>query len=236
MPVEEIKALVETVEGWLAEEEGVLLYHLAQNCSGKGAIVEIGSWKGKSSIWLGRGSQSGKHVNVYAIDPHTGASEHKQLFGDVRTFDEFQANIKMAKVNDVIIPIVKPAAEAAQDFHQPVELIFIDGAHEYEFVKLDFELWYPKVIEGGIMAFHDSTRFEGVSRAVGELVYKSRNFKHVRLVHSTTYAQKVRQNTARDRLRNRYVLFLKRLYELTTKVHLPKQLRSVGKTLFRRIQ
>ncbi|WP_455277747.1 hypothetical protein [[Eubacterium] cellulosolvens] len=55
-----IKKLTDKVEGWLTDKEGELLYKLAKQCTGKGVIVEIGSWKGKSTIWLGMGSKNGK--------------------------------------------------------------------------------------------------------------------------------------------------------------------------------
>ena len=48
------RALADAAGGWLNEAEGLLLYRLARNCSGKGVIVEIGSWKGRSTIWLGQ--------------------------------------------------------------------------------------------------------------------------------------------------------------------------------------
>jgi len=49
--IEQIKLLTRNVDGFLDEKEGILLYNLAKNCTGKGVIVEIGSWKGKSTIW-----------------------------------------------------------------------------------------------------------------------------------------------------------------------------------------
>src|SRR5687768_10612282 len=63
------------VEGWLARGEGKLLYRLSKQCTGRGVIVEIGSWKGKSTTWLGLGSCAGKGVQVHAIDPHTGSTQ-----------------------------------------------------------------------------------------------------------------------------------------------------------------
>ena len=57
MEIDEIKKLVDKVDGWLTYKEGELLYNLAKNCTGEGVIVEIGSWQGKSTIWLGRGSK-----------------------------------------------------------------------------------------------------------------------------------------------------------------------------------
>jgi hypothetical protein len=95
----------------------------------------------------------------------------------------------------VIIPIVKTSEDAAKKFNEPIELIFIDGAHDYELVKLDFELWFPKVIYGGIMAFHDTTGWPGPRKVVKEFIYKSKYFKDIRMVDSITFAKKVRQNT-----------------------------------------
>lgn len=238
MEIDEIKKLVDKVDGWLSDKEGELLYNLAKNCTGEGVIVEIGSWKGKSTIWLGKGSKLGNKVKIYAIDPHIGSSEHKERYGRVWTFEEFKKNIKNAKVDDIIIPIVKTSEEAAKNFDEPVELIFIDGAHEYELVKLDFELWFPKVIEGGIMAFHDTAgwKWPGSKKVVEELVYKSKNFRNVRLVDSITVAEKVRQNSIKDRLRNRYVLLLNYLYGFADKLHLPKPIKMIGKKLIKLIQ
>lgn len=223
MRIDEIKNLADKLDGWLTDREGELLYNLAKNCTGEGVIVEIGSWKGKSTIWLAKGSKRGNNVKIYAIDPHTGASEHKERYGEVWTFDEFKENIKNTNVDDIVIPIVKTSAEAAKKFDEPVELIFIDGAHEYELVKLDFELWFPKVIDGGIMAFHDTRRRRGPAKVVEELVYKSKNFKNVRFVDTITFAEKVKQNSIKDRLSNRYGLLLKKLCRFARKLHLIKK-------------
>src|SRR5437870_10215952 len=106
MNVARIKAHVDAVDGWLNYGEGRLLYQLARGCSGKGAIVEIGSWKGKSTIWLGHGSHDGRRIKIHAVDPHTGSPEHLGKSRRVWTFEEFQQNIKAAGVDDVIVPHV----------------------------------------------------------------------------------------------------------------------------------
>jgi len=236
MGIDAIKKLVDKVHGFLSDKEGELLYNLAKNCTGKGVIVEIGSWKGKSTIWLGKGSKRANKVKIYAIDPHIGSSEHKKAYGKIWTFEEFKKNIKNANVDDIIIPIVKTSEEAAKNFDEPVELIFIDGAHEYDLVKLDFELWFPKVIDGGIMAFHDTTVWLGPKKVVDEFVYKSKNFRNVRFIDSITFAEKVRQNSIKDRLRNRYVLLLKNLYKSKVKLYFPKLIRMIGKKLIKLTQ
>src|SRR6185312_12113676 len=66
----QVKPLIADIPGWLTDEEGEALYELARGCSGSGVIVEIGSWKGKSTVCLGLGSQAGKSVPIYAVDPH----------------------------------------------------------------------------------------------------------------------------------------------------------------------
>jgi predicted O-methyltransferase YrrM len=190
------------VDGWLRDDEGELLFNLGRSCVGKGVIVEIGSWKGKSTIWLGKGSEAGHGIAVWAIDPHTGSPEHHELFGDVRTFDEFKANIATAGVDRLVVPIVSSSQQAAERFEKPVELIFIDGAHDYESARADFDAWYPKLVEGGVMAFHDTTAWEGVRRIVLERMCKSRSFGIVHLVGSIAYARKVKQNSVGDRIGN----------------------------------
>ena len=206
MNIEETKKIADKADGWLTDKEGKILYDLAKNCKGNGVIVEIGSWKGKSTIWIGNGSKSGNGVKIYAIDPHTGSSEHQGDGGEIWTFEEFKKNLKNAEVDDVVVPLLKTSQEAANSFNEPVEFIFIDGAHEYELVKLDFNLWFPKVINGGIIAFHDTTGWEGPRKVVADCVYKSQYFKNVTLVGSITFALKVKRNTLRDRVKNCYTL------------------------------
>jgi len=239
--IEEIKKLVKNIDGWLSDKEVELLFNLGKKCSGKGVIVEIGSWKGKSTICLAKGSKSDNKIKVYAIDPHVGASEHKKLYGKVNTFREFENNIKNAEVDDIVIPIMATSEEAAKNFTEPIELIFIDGAHEYELVKLDFELWFPKVINGGIMAFHD-TMSGGPKKIVDRYLYRGNKFKNVNFVESITFAEKQNNISLKDKFRNMYILFLRSIYIFYSflnrnffngKLHLPKIFKIVLKKILR---
>jgi predicted O-methyltransferase YrrM len=225
----DIEMLTKNAGTYLLHLEGPLLYNLAKKCTGKGVIVEIGSWKGRSTIWLAKGSKSGKRVRIFAIDPHTGSPEHKKQFGKVWTFDEFRKNIKFAKVSDIITPIVKTSQDAAKRFDKPVELIFIDGAHDYLSVKQDFDLWFPKVMVGGVMAFHDTTDIPGPRKFVKKFVFKSRYFRNVRFANSVTYATKVQSNSLLDRMRNGYHMCLKDFYLYASKIPLPGFLKSFGR-------
>lgn len=201
-----IDDVLTNVDGWLNPKEARLLYRLASQCRARGAIVEIGSWKGKSTVCLARGSLAGGKAVIHAIDPHTGSPEHSKEFGVVWTFDEFRRNIEKMGMNLMVMPHVDYSDAVAKKFNEPVELIFIDGLHEYEGVKIDFDAWFPKVIDHGVMAFHDSTCWEGVRRLVSEALFKSKRFRKVRFAKSIVYGEKVVQNTFFERVENRVML------------------------------
>ena len=227
-----VKPLIADVPGWLTDEEGEALFELARCCEGRGVIVEIGSWKGKSTICLGRGSRAGNGVRIYAIDPHA----------DYR-FGDFKANVERTGVGDLVTPIASLSQAAADDFDQPIELLFVDGSHEEDLVREDFQKWVPKVVDGGWVAFHDTTWTPGPRRVVGELVYRSRSFADVRFVlGSMTVARKVTANTLTDRLRARYVLGVKTAFWLTSTAVkkqrrlLPKRVERLGRRVLRAIQ
>jgi predicted O-methyltransferase YrrM len=226
----ELRKLLDDLPGWLTYEEGEALYRLAQGCAGRGVIVEIGSWRGKSTTCLGLGSQAGNGVPVYAVDRHTDG-----------TFPDFRRNVEHAGIAELVTPIKGRSQEAALDFDEPIELLFIDGAHQYELVRQDFERWVPKVVDGGVVAMHDTTWFEGPRRVADELIFKSRRFKNARFVFSSTsVATKVPENTALDRVRNRFALAVKRSVELTRRVadkeRLPPPLQRAGRRILRALQ
>ena|SRR3989338_9393013 len=228
------KKLTRQIEGWLGEGEGQLLFDLAKMCGGRGVIVEIGSWKGKSTVWLSRGSKAGRGVKVYAVDTHRGSKEH----GTVWTFDEFKKNIKKAGTSEIVVPLVKTSKEAALNFKDPVELIFFDGAHDLRSISDDFKLWFPKLVDGGFIAFHDAVAgWPGPMKVVWEKVFRSSNFKNVGFVEATVFAQKVPQNSFYDKAKNYYIFFLKSLYEVGARLYydwyLPDFVARIGKRLLR---
>ena len=227
-----VKPLIADIPGWLTDEEGEALYELARSCNGSGAIVEIGSWKGKSTVCLGLGSKAGNSVPVYAVDPHA----------DYR-FGDFKTNVERAGIADLVRPIASLSQAAADDFDQAIELLFVDGSHEYDLVLEDFEKWVPKVVDGGWVAFHDTTWTKGPRKVVGQGIYRSRRFKDARfVVGSTTVARKVEHNTLVDRTRNHYVLGVKTAFWAGSTALkkqrrlLPKSLERLGRRALKAIQ
>jgi predicted O-methyltransferase YrrM len=226
---------IKNLNGWLTIDEANLLYALARKTKGAGRIVEIGSWKGRSTICLAAGARESGREKIIAIDPHTGSSEHQSRNPGVNTFAEFQKNIADAGVADFITPKVMTSRQAAQNFAEPVELCFIDGAHEYEFVNEDFKLWFPKVINGGVMAFHDTISWPGPKKIVAEKIFRSPYFKNTGFTDSISFGAKTAQNNFFDRLRNRYILCLKNTFEASRKIKKKMKFLGVFNPLVRKI-
>jgi predicted O-methyltransferase YrrM len=224
-----VKELIKDVPGWLSDEEGEALFELAQECTGKGVIVEIGSWKGKSTICLGRGSRAGNGVRIFAVDPH---AEYRH--------GEFRENLERAGIADLVTAVQGLSQQVADDFHEPIELLFVDGSHEEAEVREDFEKWVPKVVERGIVAFHDTTWHDGPRKVVAEKIFGSHQFRDVRFViGSTTVAQKVAHNTPYDRLHARRVQASKAIFGAVSRVvkrwrgWLPTSLERAGRRIFK---
>lgn len=206
------KKETENVGGWLSEAEGLFLYNTAKEIKTGNVIVEIGSWKGKSTICLGSGSKGGNNALIFAIDPHTGSSTYQKKFGKIDTFEEFEQNISRAGISELVKPIKNTSENASKDFNHKIEFIFIDGAHEYSLVKLDFKLWFPKVINGGILAFHDSCQFLGPILTTAIPLLISSKVRNPRLIDSITYFEKVRRNSLFNRVQNITFLIYRTLF------------------------
>ncbi len=232
---ERVARITDKIQGYLLHTEGKLLYRLAKGCPGGVAIVEIGSWKGRSTVWLYFGSASGNRATIYAVDPHTGSPELKKRHGKSSSLQEFKDNIKRIKAFDLVVPLVEKSEEAVQEFNQKVGLVFIDGDHSYRAVKKDFKLWFPKIINKGFILFHDTIGFQSVNKAVREMAFKSKKIKNIKIIDSIVWGQKCQKLSAIDRLKNRYVLFLHDLCVFFFRSKLPYFLINFGKSILKRI-
>ena len=170
------------IQGYLHEAEGYALMTLAARGPGTGAVLELGSFMGRSTCWLANGSKSAFREKVTAVDHFKGSPEHQPgeqfecaaLKEAGSTFPAFQANLEAAGLADHVEPIVASSEEAAASWQGPIRLLFIDGDHSYEAARRDFELWSPFVVPGGVIALHDVGNAPGVTQLYGELVGASR--------------------------------------------------------------
>lgn len=164
--------------------ENNFLYCCAREGYGSGFIVEIGSFKGRTTICLALGSKLKGREKVYTVDPMM----------DPKIRNVFVKNISKTKVGDYVIPIFKKSEDAARDFALPIRLLFIDGCHEYREVRKDILLWKDYLIEGGIIALHD-INIEDVCKAADECVVNSDEFIVEGRIDSILFAsKKISQN------------------------------------------
>ncbi len=208
-----LEGIINDIEGWLTLKEAVFLYTTAKNTGG--IIIEIGSYQGKSTVCIAKGLLEGKGGRVYAIDPHLGSAEHKVEGKDIWTFDKFKKNIISKNVEKAVEPVVKSSGDAVKGWDKPVDFLFIDGAHDYENVKKDFELWSPFLKKGGIIAFHDANAYAYLQGADGPLpvvkkyILKNPEYKNVSLASSIISAEKTGRSSVAAALQKKvFSLFL----------------------------
>jgi len=158
--------LLKNVKGFLDEEEGRQLYEIARRASKLGPCLEIGSYCGKSALYLGSACKENRGI-LYSIDHHRGSEEQQpgQAYFDpdlfdpqtlrVDTFKAFRQTLEAADLTGTVVPIVSSSRVAARMWSTPLSLVFIDGGHSHAAVSADYHAWARHVIEGGYLLFHD---------------------------------------------------------------------------------
>ena len=179
--------------GFLADNETRFLGILAACVPAAGSIVEIGSFKGKSTVMLASVVAKYGGGPVVAIDPHEGLSYLGPQVAEVyrsETFEEFLSSIKAAGVEAEVEVRRKHSRDAALDWNRPIRLLWIDGDHSYKGCKEDFDLFSPYLADGAVVAFHDTLNaFEGPIRVFVEDVLRSDRFGACGFVHSIAWSQ-----------------------------------------------
>lgn len=183
------------IEGWFSFSEGFLLYSLAKNSLGRGEIVEIGSWKGKSTAFLAKGIKDGKkRVKITAIDPHEGTLfSDKKKKKDLPTFIDFKNNLKKHNLLSYVHPLIATSQNAVKKWKKSIEVLFIDGLHDYKNTYSDFSSWFPFVIPDGSIVFHDAfCGHVGPERLIRENVLDSNIYSDIGVIGSIVYIKKGR--------------------------------------------
>ncbi len=169
-----------SIEGWLSDAEANELFRLArQFAPQQGAIiVELGSWKGKSSVMLAAGLLGKETPRLFCIDPfgRDENPEHQErYYADLLRRDPrdvkqvFRDNIAACGLQDIVQPLKGYSFEFVTGWQESIDLLFIDANHEYEAVLRDFRQWSGFVKPGGVIVFHDANgRWPGPTRVVSE--------------------------------------------------------------------
>ena len=196
-------AYVSKIPGWLSTSEGSFLEQSSKKTERlEGAVVEIGSFCGKSTIWLAQGKNE-----VYAIDPHKGNVGEDEKYP--ATYKTFIKNLKTAHVDKTVIPLVKTSEEAAKKWNKKIKVLFIDGLHDEKNAKQDFDLWSKHLVNGGVIAIHDSfKRWCGSEKVAIKYIINSSQFYKIGTVGSITYGIKGKGNLLDYIQKSFYRLFL----------------------------
>jgi predicted O-methyltransferase YrrM len=164
--IDAIHKLAASVKGFLDPAEGERLYALALEAADAGPCLEIGSYCGKSAIYLGSACKE-KQSTLFSVDHHHGSEEHQpgELYFDADLFDpflyrvdtlgHFRRTLKAAVLEDAVIPLAAASAVVAQNWATPLSLVFIDGGHAYDTVLSDYRCWHSHLMPHGYLVFHD---------------------------------------------------------------------------------
>jgi MMP 1-O-methyltransferase len=179
------------VFGYMGEREFRALGLLAVAAPRDGIIVEIGSFKGKSTTGLATLAARYGLGKVVSIDPHNAPSvTDPDLPPDGSSFDDFRANLRKAGVEAQVEAHRAPSREVAPGWNRPIRLLWIDGDHTYAGAKEDFDLFSPFLIDGAIVALHDTLHeFEGPIRVFVEDILRSDKFGPAGFLHTIGWAQ-----------------------------------------------
>ncbi len=182
----------DTIKGFLHPEEGARLYELGELSAHIGPCLELGSYCGKSTLYLGSGVRAAGG-QLFAVDHHRGSEEHQrgEAYHDpdlydaqaqsVDTLPELRRTLRAANLETHVIPIVAASALLGRLWRIPLGLVFIDGGHSFAAAETDLRAWLPHLLPKGYLAVHDifATEAEGgqAPRHIFELAQNSGLFE-----------------------------------------------------------
>ena len=201
--LEETLAASEGVDGWLTADQGRRLYAAAAACPRGGRIVEIGSFRGRSTIVLA--SAAPENIEVVAIDPHAGTDRGPgEIVGHERAAHAdravFEGNLAAAGLAGRVRHVAAFSAAALGLVAGPVDVLYVDGAHRYGPARADLRDWGARVQPGGTLLVHDAFSSVGVTLAILRELVAGRRFRYVGRTRSL--AEYRADLDGRGRLRN----------------------------------
>lgn len=160
------RELVDTVRGFLDDAEADHLYDIARLAAPMGPCLEIGSYCGKSAIFIGTACREAGSI-LFSIDHHQGSEEQQPgeayfdpaLFdyttGRINTLPFFLTAIERAGLTNTVVPMICPSETAARQWVTPLSFVFIDGSHAFDAAVTDYRCWAPHLLPGGFLLIHD---------------------------------------------------------------------------------
>ena len=152
--------------GFMPDDEGRALHRFAISCPVDGAFLEVGSYCGKSAVYLGAAARDSGRL-LFALDHHRGSEENQVGWewhepdlvdpdlGLIDTLPTFRRTIHDAGLETAVVALVGDSPAIAAVWESPLALLFIDGGHGEDPAHRDYEGWAPKVAKGGTLLIHD---------------------------------------------------------------------------------
>jgi predicted O-methyltransferase YrrM len=165
MPTD-LRRAAEAAKGFMPVAEGLVLYETALAYGERGPILEVGTYCGKSAIYLGAAARAIGSV-VVTVDHHHGSEENQAgweyhdetlvdpVTGRMDTLPTFRKTIVSAGLEDHVVAVIGTSATASKLWGRPLGMLFIDGGHAEDLAQADYDGWAPHVMPGGALAFHD---------------------------------------------------------------------------------
>ncbi|HMH91426.1 MAG TPA: class I SAM-dependent methyltransferase [Streptosporangiaceae bacterium] len=162
----DLAAAAQDARGFMPPDEGLALFETAAAYAARGPVAEIGTYCGKSTIYLAAAARQAGRV-VVTVDHHHGSEENQPGWeyhdaelvdpatGRLDTLPHFRATLAAAGLEEHVIAIVGRSAAVAALWRAPLGLLFIDGGHTDAAAAADYEGWAPRVAPGGALAIHD---------------------------------------------------------------------------------
>jgi MMP 1-O-methyltransferase len=162
----ELLAAAESARGFMPSPEGLALHETAARYARVGPIVEIGTYCGKSTIYLAAAARTAGQL-VITVDHHRGSEENQPGWeyhdpelvdpraGRIDTLPHFRATLAATGLEGTVIAVVGRSADVARLWGAGIGMLFIDGGHTDEAAVADYEGWAPHLARGGALAIHD---------------------------------------------------------------------------------
>ncbi len=167
MNVPDLLALARGTRGFMPDDEGLALHRLARERLPHGPVLEVGTYCGKSAVYLGAAARAVGGGVVFAVDHHRGSEENQAgwehhdpslvdpLTGRMDTLPHFRATLEGAGLEDVVVAVVGDSATVAAHWRTPLSLLFIDGGHGEAPAHADYDGWARWVQTEGLLCIHD---------------------------------------------------------------------------------
>src|SRR5438128_6533325 len=141
-----------TAKGFMPEAEGLALHTAGIDGGRFGPLLEIGTYCGKSAVYLGAAARSAGTV-LYTVDHHRGSEENQAGWehhdaglvddrtGRMDTLPFFRRTIEEAGLEDAVVGVVGQSTAIAVHWSTPLSFLFIDGGHAADVAHADYDGW-----------------------------------------------------------------------------------------------